>query len=258
MMAISTRTILAAAVALAAACHGAELPSCENDVAVNCLGDGADMSAEGIDACLEGLTSGTTRSAPCDALLALKKGCHADITGSGVCAADHAQGDTVPCLLQRTKPELLSEACRAVLPVEEQGTGIRDTFWKAGKRVLEDDEVDQLSEEDEETYTRWLKRKKKSKGSAKNNDRAYAVQKMRRDKAGNKIVKEIHDAVKAALDAKKTEKVAKNTGKRMVGKLTKAAQKADSEIGTFTKDEINDIIKEAFKGTRKKKNKDEL
>jgi len=44
----------------------------------------------------------------------------------------------------------------------------------------------------------------------------------------------------------------------MVGKLTKAAQKADSEIGTFTKDEINDIIKEAFKGTRKKKNKDEL
>ena len=35
-MAISTRTILAAAVALAAACHGAELPSCENDVAGAC------------------------------------------------------------------------------------------------------------------------------------------------------------------------------------------------------------------------------
>ena len=44
---------------------------------------------------------------------------------------------------------------------------------------------------------------------------AYAVQKMRRDKAGNKIVKEIHDAVKAALDAKKTEKVRKRRAVRV-------------------------------------------
>jgi hypothetical protein len=60
----------------------------------------------------------------------------------------------MPCLIQRTKAEDLSESCRNALPVEEVKTGIKDTLWKNGKRILEDDEIDQLNEDDKDTYNR--------------------------------------------------------------------------------------------------------
>ena len=52
------------------------------------------------------------------------------------------------CLLQRNKPDALSEACQAALPAQEEATGLKDTFWKDGKRFLEEDEVDKLDTED--------------------------------------------------------------------------------------------------------------
>ena len=61
----------------------------------------------------------------------------------------------MPCLIQRSKPEDLSESCRNALPVEEVKTGIKDTFWKNGKRLLEEDEIAQLDENDADTYERY-------------------------------------------------------------------------------------------------------
>ena len=79
--------------------------------------------------------------------------------------------DTVACLLQRNKPDALSDACQAALPAQEEATGLKETFWKDGKRFLEDDELDKLGTEDTEMYERWVARKSKSAGSQKNRDR---------------------------------------------------------------------------------------
>ena len=38
-------------------CHAAPLPSCESDTSSHCLGDGADLSPEGIEACLQACTT---------------------------------------------------------------------------------------------------------------------------------------------------------------------------------------------------------
>jgi hypothetical protein len=106
-----TLTALAALCALAHA-----LPSCEDDIGAHCIGDDMDMSSEGISACLAKLSD---RSASCSEYLKLMDACAADIGEGGVCASAHADGEAMPCILQRTKPEALSSGCQEALPKNE-------------------------------------------------------------------------------------------------------------------------------------------
>jgi len=106
----------------------------------------------------------------------------------------------MPCLLQRTKPEQLSESCKAALPVDEVLTGLAHTFWKGGKRYLEEEELEQLDEEDTETYERWVKRKSKGKNSAQGRDRAYAIKKMKQQKLREKVGKDIATSLSADVE----------------------------------------------------------
>ena len=108
------------------------LPSCEAEVEANCLGEDADMSPEGITACLGALAE---LSADCKTYLAMMTACEADLAPDAICGAAKMDGEAMPCLLQRTKPEDLTEACRAALPVEEK-RGLAK-FWADGKRRKE-------------------------------------------------------------------------------------------------------------------------
>jgi len=248
-MAIRKSLLLCATVAAAfSVTVGKELPSCEVDVGAKCLNEGADMSAEGIRSCLEGLAERTT---PCNEYLTLLKACSVDIGFEGICASDHAEGDTIPCLLQRTKPEQLSPDCQAALPVEEVLEGLKYTLWKNGKRHLEEDEVESLNEEDTETYNRWVKRKSKGKNSAAGQDRQYAIDKMKQQKTRTKLGKEM--AAKIAIEAQAFYKAGKPT-KEIKKKIKYAAQKAirraekkDDKLGSFSSDDLGDIINNALK-----------
>ena len=94
-----------------------QLPSCDSDTDAHCVGEGADLSSEGITACLEGL--GDKRSERCSNFLALTKACAADLKGDGACASAAMDGEGVPCLIQRVKPEQLTEACQSALPKDD-------------------------------------------------------------------------------------------------------------------------------------------
>merc|ERR1712087_393173 len=129
------------------------LPSCEKDTEQHCLGEDADLSPEGIASCLHGLADGV-RSDGCAAYLQMLDGCAQEIGRGGVCNGAHVNGETAACLIQRTSRDALSDACASALPVQEPKTGLRDKFWADGKRVLEDDEIATLNDEDHEDYKR--------------------------------------------------------------------------------------------------------
>ena len=107
------RCSLACGLVMLGSVRGAALPSCEDEISANCLGEDADMSNEGIRACLDGLAE---KSELCNTYLTMMSSCATDIGDGGVCGDAHMNGETMPCLVQRTKPEDLSEACRASLP----------------------------------------------------------------------------------------------------------------------------------------------
>ena len=114
---------------LASSATGVALPSCEDEISANCLGDDADMSNEGIRQCLDALAE---KSELCTTYLTMMGACASDIAEGAVCGAAHMDGETMPCLIQRAKPEDLSEGCRASLPkVEVKGLA---KFWADGKR----------------------------------------------------------------------------------------------------------------------------
>lgn len=113
---------------VAAALVAGELPSCEMDTAEHCLGESADLSSEGIEACLSALGD-EGRSELCNAYLKLMAGCGADYGRGGVCEDGHMNGETAACLIQRVAPEKLSEACRAALPAVEE---VRTPFARDG------------------------------------------------------------------------------------------------------------------------------
>lgn len=104
---------------VAAALAAGELPSCESDTAEHCLAEGADLSSEGIDACLSALGD-AGRSEQCNSYLKLMANCKPDYGRGGVCEDGHMNGETAACLIQRVAPEKLSEACRNALPVKEE------------------------------------------------------------------------------------------------------------------------------------------
>jgi len=177
----------------------AQLPSCEDDTAAHCLGDDADMSAAGIDACLSALGP-AGRSESCSTYLRVVDGCKADVEGGGVCATAHQNGETMPCLMQRVKPEQLSDVSQAALPKKVLSDSLQDTFWKDGKRLLSEAEVAQLKGEDAETYERWAKRKS-GKKTAKDKDRAYAVKSQKKSQATVVITAQAAAAAAKALAA---------------------------------------------------------
>lgn len=248
----STRVLLAlGAIAMAAG----QLPSCEEDTTAHCLGEDADMSAEGIDACLTALGP-AGRSESCSAYLRVVAECAPDLEGDGICATAHMNGETMPCLMQRVKPAQLSAACQDALPKKVLSDSLQDTFWKDGKRLLTDAEAKQLKGDDVETYERWAARKS-GKKTAKDRDRAYAVKAQKKSQASAVITVQAQAAAAAALAAgEDAEDAAREAA------LDAAQKEIDSDLtGTlkaFSKSEIKEIVTNAVAKAKAAAGKSEL
>jgi len=228
------------------------LPSCETDTESHCLGEGSDMSPKGIAACLEALGA-DGRSDSCNDYLSLLSACKADIEDDGICSSAHRDGETMACLVQRVKPADLSSDCAAALPQQAVDTSLSGTFWKDGKRHLEDDEVAQLNEDDRDTYKRWVK--KKGSKNAKSKDRSYAVKEQKKFQATKYVT------IQATAAA--TKAVAAGESGAALTKTVTAAAKTESEkaiaedltktLKPFSKKELADIAKAAIKDAKSKK-----
>jgi hypothetical protein len=165
--------LLAAGFACALA---APLPSCESETDAHCVGEDADLSPQGIQACLVGLAD---KSESCATYLKLMGVCTVELSDGGVCHAAKMDGEAMPCLVQRTKPEDLSEVCRDALP-KSNLKGLAK-FWADGKRPLNINEIADLNADDKDTYERWQK-KKKGKKTDKAKERDYAVKAAKRER----------------------------------------------------------------------------
>ena len=228
----------------------AALPSCEDDTAAHCLceDESCDMSPEGIDACLNGLAD---RSQSCTDFLALLAGCKADISGDGVCAAAHGNGETMPCLLQRTQPEALSEECRAALPKNtKKGLAL---YWADGKRQLHINEISELNKDDKETYNSWMSKKKKKGKSDKDKEREYAVKAAKRERVIELIKAAVSEAVSAAEEP--SVKVAIEAASAEAKKAL--AEDMTGTLKPFGKEELENLARDAYKVAIKGK-KEEL
>ena len=110
----------------------AVLPSCEPDTEAHCIGEGSDLSQEGISKCLQGLGSKQTEG--CVLYLGLLEACSAEIGSGGVCYGAHKEGETATCIMERTPRDQLSDACVGALPEEEEAVGLHAKFWCAALR----------------------------------------------------------------------------------------------------------------------------
>lgn len=230
---------------LAATCSRAlELPSCESDTDAYCVGDGADLSSEGINACLEAL--GEKRSERCTLYLAVTKACAADISGNGACASAAMDGEGIPCLMQRVKPEQLSEACQSALPKDDL-KGLAK-FWKDGKRELSVNEIFDLNADDKDTYNRWKKKKAKSK-SPKAKERDYAIKMQKKEQTIKQITQAVVDGLTAGGEMSievATSLVKKEAKTQLENDMT-------GTLKPFSKGEIAGLAKEALKQAQKAK-----
>ena len=171
------------------------LPSCEAETDAHCVAEGADLSPEGIQKCLASLTD---KSSDCTTYLALMEACAKDLSNGAVCGAAMADGEAMPCLLQRVKPSDLSSQCAAALPTTEL-KGLAK-FWADGKRALNINEITDLSAEDKDVYDRWQKRKK-GKKTDKDRERDYAVKQAKRERVESLIAQAVREANPASADA---------------------------------------------------------
>ena len=191
------------------------------------------MSPEGIDACLAGLAE---KSDDCSTFLKLKEACKPDLKGDGVCAAAAMDGEAMPCLLQRVKPEQLSEACAAALPSNEL-KGLAK-FWADGKRALNINEISELNKDDKDTYERWQKRKK-GKKTEKDRERDYAVKKAKRERVESLIATAVTEA--SPSSAAEAIKVAEAEAKKALD------EDMTGTLKPFSKTELESIAKAAYK-----------
>ena len=230
------------AAGLAAFAAAIELPSCEADTEAFCLGEDADMSPEGIGACLK--AKGDGLSARCATFLKVEQLCAADLAAGGVCGAAAADGEAMPCLMERTKPEALSEGCRDALPKEELA-GLAK-FWKDGKRDLVINEIAELNAEDKDTYTRWHKRKHKKGKSEKDKEREYAVKQAKIERVAA-LLEEGATAALGAMDAPTLE-----DAKKVVAEQMKTALKEDltGTLKPFAAKALDGIAKTALKAAK--------
>merc|ERR1711935_1214253 len=83
----------------------------------------------------------------CDDYLKLVDACASELKKGAICGAAMDDGEAMPCLILRNKPEDLSADCAAALPKQKEVTGLKK-FWAEGKRVLEKSEEKALDEED--------------------------------------------------------------------------------------------------------------
>ena len=213
-----------------------DIPSCDAEVDANCVGEGQDLSSEGINNCLSTLES---RSKRCSDYLSLMENCKVDTMDGGVCGDAARDGEAIPCLVQRMKPEQLSEACQAALP-EDDRKGLAK-FWADGKRVLLIDEIADLNADDKDTYNRWKKRKGGSK-SDKDKDRQYAIKTQKKAQ----VVKQVTTAVAERLAG---GELTMDRATSLASREAKAAVEADmtGTLKAFTKGELAGIAKEAIK-----------
>jgi hypothetical protein len=228
------RLCLLVLAALFATAWSAKMPSCEDDIGANCLGDDADMSPEGVEKCLEGLGS---RSPSCDEYLKIVKACAEDLT-DGPCARSRDDGEEMLCLIVRTKPADLSSGCQAALPKKEEAKGLKK-YWAAGKRELTDEEKGQLNSEDMDIYTGWHTRKFKGKKTDKSRERDYAVKVAKKERA----MKLMQDAVTAAMTshANPTKEAALEVAKVEMKKALE--EDLTKTLKPFSKSELEGIVK---------------
>lgn len=231
----------------------AGLPSCEEDTVNNCLGDDNDMSPEGISKCLAALGDALTDD--CKAFQAVMAACHDELmVAGGICTAEQTNGEGMPCLMQRTPLDKLDGNCKDAVAArkgsEAPDTSLRGTFWSDGKRKLDDDEIEQLSEEDQELYNRWWKRKQKRSGA--NSDVKYAIKKQKMAKEKKIIthkaavkVQEMLESMDASASPKEKSKAGKKAALRVVKKMAKK-----SEL-SWSKDELKEMAKGAVKAAKK-------
>ncbi|KAJ1618601.1 hypothetical protein T492DRAFT_1091530 [Pavlovales sp. CCMP2436] len=213
------------------------------------------MSSTGIDTCLAALGA-SGRSEICSAYVRATEGCAAELEGSGVCAAAAMDGEAMPCLIQRVKPAQLSEGCQAALPKKVVGDGLADTFWKDGKRLLTDAEMNQLKGDDVEIYAGFHKRKS-GKKTDKDRDRAYAVKQQKKQQVTLSITAQAEAAAVAALafgkdPAEAAEEAALNAAEEAINTdLTRT-------LKSFSKSEMKEIVSAAVVKAQKSAAKSEL
>jgi len=227
-------------VAALALARAVELPSCEADEG-QCVGEDMDLSPEGIKKCLETLEG---RSDRCTNYLALMEGCKSDIGSGGVCESAARDGEAVPCLVQRVKPEQLSETCAAALPKDDR-KGLAK-FWADGKRVLTINEIADLNADDKDTYNRWKKRK----GGAKNDkgkEREYAIKTQKKEMAVKQVTTAVVERLaEGELTMERASKLASREAKTAVDEDMTGTLKA------FSKGELAGIAKAALKEAKAK------
>ena len=210
----------------------AAMPSCEDEIGANCVSEDADMSPAGIAACLAGLSE---KSELCTTYLDLMDKCKPDLAPDAICGTAAMDGEAMPCLIQRVKPEDLSAACAAALPSTEL-KGLAK-YWADGKRQLLIDEIAELNADDKDTYNRWQK-KKKGKKTDKDRERDYAVKKAKCERVESLIEQAVIDAKPSAIaDALE---VATATAK------TALAEDMTGTLKPFTKPELHGIAKKAM------------
>ena len=224
------RTLLLALVAVHAA---AALPSCDAETEANCLGEEADMSPAGITSCLAKLAD---KSDSCTTYLALMDACKPDLSADGVCGAAAMDGEAMPCLVQRTKPADLTEACAAALPSSEL-KGLAK-FWADGKRQLHINEIAELNAEDKDTYTRWQKRKK-GKKTDRDRERDYAVKQAKKERVESLIATAVREAAPATAAA--AIEVAQAEEKKLL------AEDMTGTLKAFAKADLERLAKAEFK-----------
>lgn len=220
------------------------LPNCEKETNDHCLGEGADFSQEGIKKCIAAVTD---KSKDCLQYLELIEKCADDLEGNGACASDNANGDAMPCLLQRVDATKLSAGCQAALPAKEEAKGLRGKFWKDGKRELTEEEQAELEGEDVQVYKRWWKRKLKK--GRKSSDKSYAILMQKRAKTRKLIVFKAASTMVEAMGENFKSKKAKKFGRKLIKKECKRYRKKDKQIN-FNADDQEEMLKEAIKAAK--------
>jgi hypothetical protein len=235
------RAALCAAGFLVDETAAAGLPSCESDTNRYCLDDDADLSTEGIDACLE--SHAADLDVDCRAYRAISAACSAELGAGGVCPDP---SDAMPCLLQRVKPELRSVRCQTAIDASvgtsDKSSSLHATFWADGKRKLSDSEVSKLNEDDATVYRNWWKRKQKKSGS--DSDVQYAIKKQKADKQAQILKLQAQQAAQHALAGGSSGKEATKAALKAI----RAKLVAEGEhFADFDKDTAKDLAKAATK-----------
>ena len=187
-------------------------------------------------------------SSLCRSFLQVTEACSEELSENGVCGADALQGDGIVCLLSRADKTKISEACKQTFPEEAAPTGLRETFWKKGKRLLEDEEVASLSAEDKDMYERWVERKQKKNPRSK--DREYALKMKKISKAKEIMLFEATQKVKDMVAEGKDMAVIEKTASKVIKSKYKKLKKADSTLEISKKDLkalVSDVVAQARK-----------